>query len=740
MRTTCFGLLIFLLCAACSERHDHKGRTPLVELDGNFLYREDLQSVLPTGLSKDDSLLFAEHYIRNWVEDILLYDKAQSNIPNNGEIDKLVENYRKALIMHTYQQALIHQRLSEEISEQDLTEYYEKNQALFKVERPLMKGLFIKVPLTAPQLGNVRRWYKMETREAVEHLEKYSLQNAVKYEYFYDKWVQVSEVLDMLPLKVSDVDEYLDKNRHVELKDTAFHYFLNVSDYRPVGEQEPYEFARSQVKDMLLNVKQVEFMKQVKDDLYQRAVKRDKIKYYNKTPRMKQCMNFKFVILFALTLLVGSTVYGQDNVIDEVVWVVGDEAILKSEVEEARMSALYEGRKFDRDPYCVIPEEIAVQKLYLHQAALDSIEVSESEVIQRVDYMTNMYIANIGSREKMEEYFNKTSSQIRETLRENAREGLKVQKMQQKLVGEIKITPAEVRRYFKDLPQDSIPYIPTQVEVQIITQQPKVPLEEIEDVKRRLREYTDRVNKGESFSMLARLYSEDRGSAMRGGEIEFSGRGMLDPAYANVAFNLQDPSKVSKIVESEYGFHIIQLIEKRGDRIKTRHILLKPHIPEEALAAGCARLDSIADDIRNNKFSFEEAASVLSQDKDTRNNHGLLPNPNTNTSRFEMQELPPEIAKVVDKMKVGEISEAFTMIPQKTGKEECVIVKLKSRTMGHKATIADDYQNLKEIVLEKRRDEVLDKWIREKQKHTYVRIKDNWKNNCTFKYPGWIKE
>lgn len=280
MRTTCFGLLIFFLCVACSEQHDHKGRTPLVELNSNFLYREDLQSVLPAGLSKDDSLLFAEHYIRNWVEDVLLYDKAQSNIPNNGEIDRLVENYRKALIMHTYQQALIHQRLSEEISEQDLTEYYDKNQALFKVERPLMKGLFIKLPLTAPQLANVRRWYKSETHEAVEHLEKYSLQNAVKYEYFYDKWVPVSEVLDMLPLKVSNVDEYLDKNRHVELQDSAFCYFLNVSDYRPIGEQEPYEFARGQVKDMLLNMRQVEFMKQMKDDLYQRAVKRDKIKYY----------------------------------------------------------------------------------------------------------------------------------------------------------------------------------------------------------------------------------------------------------------------------------------------------------------------------------------------------------------------------------------------------------------------------------------------------------------------------
>ena len=450
-------------------------------------------------------------------------------------------------------------------------------------------------------------------------------------------------------------------------------------------------------------------------------------------------MNFKFVVLCALALMTGSAVYGQDNVIDEVVWVVGDEAILKSEVEEARMSALYEGRKFDGDPYCVIPEEIAVQKLFLHQAALDSIEVAESEVIQRVDQMTNMYIANIGSREKMEEYFNKTSSQIREALRENAREGLKVQRMQQKLVGEIKITPAEVRRHFKDLPQDSIPYIPTQVEVQIITQQPKIPLEEIEDVKSRLREYTDRVNKGESFSMLARLYSDDRGTAINGGEMPFTGRGYLDPAFANVAFNLQDPNKVSKIVESEYGFHIIQLMEKRGDRIKVRHILLKPDVPEEALMAGTARLDSIADDIRNGKFTFEEAASVLSQDKDTRNNHGLLPNPQTNTSKFEMQELPPEIAKVVDKMKVGEISEAFTMIPQKTGKEECVIVKLKSRINGHKATISEDYQNLKEIVLEKRRDEMLDKWIREKQKHTYVRINENWKN-CTFKYPGWIKD
>jgi peptidyl-prolyl cis-trans isomerase SurA len=337
---------------------------------------------------------------------------------------------------------------------------------------------------------------------------------------------------------------------------------------------------------------------------------------------MKKLVNFKFVVLFALLMLTGSVMYGQDHVIDEVVWVVGDEAILKSDVEEARMNAQYEGRKFEGDPYCVIPEELAIQKLYLHQAVLDSIEVSESEVLQRVEMMTNQYIQMIGSKEKMEEYFNKTATQIREAMRENVKNGLTVQKMQQKLIGDIKITPAEVRRYFKDLPQDSVPYIPTQVEVQIITSQPKIPLDEIEDVKRRLREYTDRVNKGEmDFSTLALLYSEDKGSAMRGGEIGFKGRGELVPEYANVAFNLQDPKKVSKIVESEFGFHIIQLIEKRGDRINTRHILLKPKVNEKDLTSARARLDSIADDIRKNKFSFDEAASIISHDIDTRNNH-----------------------------------------------------------------------------------------------------------------------
>lgn len=449
------------------------------------------------------------------------------------------------------------------------------------------------------------------------------------------------------------------------------------------------------------------------------------------------------VYALLLMLFAAVSVYGQDNVIDEVVWVVGDEAILKSDVESERLNAQYEGRKFDGDPYCIIPEQLAVQKLFLHQAAIDSIEVSEQEVIGQVERRTNWLIEQVGgSKEKLEEYYNKTSTQIREMLRENIRDGLTVQKMQQHIVGEIKITPAEVRRYFKDLPQDSIPFVPTQVEVQIVTLEPKIPLEEVERVKKTLRDYTDGINSGKmSFATYARFYSEDPGTARRGGELGFMGKGELVPEYANVAFNLQDPNKVSKIVETEFGFHIIQLIEKRGDRINTRHILLKPKVEEKDLEAALVRLDSIADDIRNQKFTFDDAATYISQDKDTKNNHGLMANKNTGTARFEMQDLAQvsqEVAKMVENMNVGEISRAFTMINDK-GKEVCAIVKLKSRINGHKATISEDYQRLKAIVMEKRSEDKLEKWIKEKQKQTYVRINEKWQK-CDFKYPGWIKE
>ena len=441
-------------------------------------------------------------------------------------------------------------------------------------------------------------------------------------------------------------------------------------------------------------------------------------------------------------LLASVSVYGQNNVIDEVVWVVGDEAILKSDVESERLNAQYEGRKFDGDPYCIIPEQLAVQKLFLHQAEIDSIEVSEQDILRELEFRVNYLIDQIGSKEKMEEYYNKTSTQIREMLRENIRNGKTVERMQQHIVGDIKIVPADVRRYFNKLPQDSIPFVPTQVEVQIVTLEPKIPQEEIERVKKALRDYTNQITKGEiAFSTLARLYSEDEGTRRRGGELGFMGRGQLVPEYANVAFNLQDPNKVSKIVESEFGFHIIQLIEKRGDRINTRHILLKPKVEEKDLEASLLRLDSIAKDIRNDKFSFDEAARFISQDKDTRNNHGLMANPNSGTARFEMQELAQvsqEVAKTVEGLNVGEISEPFTMINNK-GKEICAIVKLKARIDGHKATITEDYQRLKSIVQAKLGEEKLQKWILEKQKSTYVRINENWAK-CDFKYPGWVRK
>ena len=275
------------------------------------------------------------------------------------------------------------------------------------------------------------------------------------------------------------------------------------------------------------------------------------------------------------------------------------------------------------------------------------------------------------------------------------------------------------------------------MEVQIITLQPEIPLEEIERVKAELREYTERINSGDAqFSTLALFYSQDPESARRGGELDFFGRGEMVPEFSTVAFNLTDPNKVSKIVETESGFHIIQLIEKRGDRIKARHILRKPEVPTESIELAIEQLDSIAKEIRGGKLTFEEAV-MFSADKNTRKNYGLMSNEMTLSSRFELQELPQEVAKAVYTMNIGEISQPFVMTDKK-GKEVCAIVKLKNRIEGHKATATDDFQVVKDVILSKMKEKKLEEWIREKQKTTYVRINGNW-CDCEFQYPGWVK-
>lgn len=441
--------------------------------------------------------------------------------------------------------------------------------------------------------------------------------------------------------------------------------------------------------------------------------------------------------LLALSPMLG---FAQTNIIDEIIWVVGNEPILLSDVEETRISSEAYGQPVD-NPYCTIPEQIAVNKLFVHQAELDSVTVSESDVIRAVDNRINESIQAFGSREALEQMYGRSVSQMRENLKKQYREQMMADEVRQKLTTDVKATPAEVREYFKNVPNDSLPFIPTQVEVQIITSVPEVPRAEVERIENKLREYARRVNSGEAdFSTLAKFYSED-GSARNGGELGYMGRNQLVPEFANVAFTLNDPKKVSKIVRSEYGYHIIQLIDKKGDKINVRHILLKPHIDDSEIEKGIARLDSIANDIRANKFTFDAAALALSDDKDTRNNHGLMANVDqqngTVSSRFEMQDLPADVAKVVDTLSVGQISRAFRMTNDK-GQEVCAVVMLKNRIEGHPANMTEDFQTLRDVVVNKRKEEKIEQWIKDKIKTTYVRISPDWRN-CKFHYEGWVK-
>ena len=442
----------------------------------------------------------------------------------------------------------------------------------------------------------------------------------------------------------------------------------------------------------------------------------------------------------AIVLLLLCLMAKGQSVIDEVIWVVGDEAILRSEVEEERLRAQYEGTTIPGDPYCYIPEQMAIQKLFLHQAVIDSVEANESSVSHQVDMRLNYYINQIGSKEKMEEYFRKTSSEIREEMMTTVRNQMIIQQMQQKLTADIKPTPADIRRFYNSLPLDSIPVMPAQVEVQILSFEPPVPVEETERVKQRLREFTERVQNGSAdFGMLARLYSEDTESAKRGGELGFVGKGQLVTEFADVAFNLNDPKRVSRIVQTEYGYHIIQLIEKKGERINCRHILLRPRISATDKVHAIERLDSIRHQIMVDSLQFEQAVIQFSEDKNTVMNAGLMINPNTGSSRFEYQDLAPEIAKQIYNLNEGEISQPFVMIDQAKNREVCAIVKVKKKTDVHRANLSDDFQAIKAMLETKMSQDFIHDWIIKKQKTTFIQIDPEWRG-CDFEYPGWIHE
>lgn len=453
-------------------------------------------------------------------------------------------------------------------------------------------------------------------------------------------------------------------------------------------------------------------------------------------------MKAKYIISAAAlaTIMLTAMSKPAKNIIDEVIWVVGDEAIFRSEVEEQYAQLRSEGNMPPGDPYCYIPEQIAVEKLFLHQAKLDTVEAPEGQVQAGVDRRLDFFVSNLGSREKVEEYFHKPYSSLREQLLEMMRNNYIVEQVQSSLTKNVKGTPREVRAYYETLPEDSIPYVPMQVEVQIIQVNPVIPRQEIEDVKARLREFTDRVNKGETeFSTLAFMYSEDTPSARQGGELGFHNKADFVPEFSNVAFNLNDPKKVSRIVETEYGYHIIQLIEKRGEQANVRHILLRPRASDAELRSAVSRLDSIGSDIKEGKFTFEEAARYLSQDKDSKNNKGILMNQANGTSRFEMQDLPPEIASVVEKMQPGDMSDAIVMKETAKNRDVAVLVRLSNRIPGHRANLSEDYNLLKQMYEVQKKDDIIRDWVENKIKETYIRIEDGWES-CDFKYDGWIKK
>ncbi|HSO87991.1 MAG TPA: peptidylprolyl isomerase [Draconibacterium sp.] len=452
---------------------------------------------------------------------------------------------------------------------------------------------------------------------------------------------------------------------------------------------------------------------------------------------MKRDNNIKITGLLLIAAFFTTTVTAQDKVVDQIVALVGGNIILKSEIERMHMEQQAQGVTTEGDMKCEILENYLVDKLLVAEAELDTlIEVTPSQVNQRMDQQLAMYVSYMGSEKAVEEYFKKSIVEIKSEMKEGIRNQLLSQQMREKIVKDVTVTPSEVRYNFRNLKNEEIPTIPTQYEYAQITFQPVIDLEEDNRIKAKLRDIKKRIEDGSSFATMAVLYSECP-SAKDGGVIGYSGRAELDPAYAAVAFNLKD-DKVSNVVRSAFGYHIIQLVDKKGDKVNTRHVLMKPKISVEAKEVASNRLDSLANMIRKNEIPFEEAAQIFSFDKNSRNNAGMVINPNTMSSKFSVEELDPDVSKIITKMNVNEVSKPFESMDKETQLPVFKIIKVIKKTDSHKADLQNDYQQLAEMYLAKKKEQIFNDWINKQQSETYIRIDPTYAN-CNFSYNKWIK-
>ncbi|MFA7489281.1 MAG: peptidylprolyl isomerase [Mariniphaga sp.] len=452
---------------------------------------------------------------------------------------------------------------------------------------------------------------------------------------------------------------------------------------------------------------------------------------------MKNNKALILIIFLAFSLVFQTSSFCQDKIVDHIVAIVGGNIILKSDIEKMYIDQQAQGITSDGDMKCEILENFLIDKLLIAEAEMDTlINITDSQVNQQMDGQLQMYIAHFGSEQAVENFFKKPLPDIRAEMRLVVRDQLMSSQMRNKIVEEVTITPAEVRQSFRNLPEEEIPSIPTYYEYAQITMRPLITLEEENRVKAELRELKRKIEEGSSFAAMAVMYSEGP-SASSGGEIGFLGRAQMDTEYAAAAFNLKG-NKISNVVKSEFGYHIIQLIDRKGDRINTRHILMTPKVSAEAKEQTKNQLDSLANIIRKGDIPFAEAAARFSTDKNSRNNGGIVINANTLSSKFSVEELQGNVSKTLSAMKINEISDPFEIVDTESRQSAFTIVKLINKVETHKANLQNDYQFLADIFLDKKREKVLKNWISDKQSQTYIRI-DNSYANCNFEFSDWIK-
>ena len=711
----------------------------LAQVGSRELRASEVSNLIPPGTAAVDSLRILQDYVHRWAREMSVLNQAATHIGAEPDLEKLVETYRASLQRHRLEERLVKERVDTVVSQEELLRRYQAMADSYRAPHDLVRALLIKVSRASDSLDYFdEAWRQSSGEEVSVELERLAATEAQLALLDGESWHESAELQSLLPPDWGDIS----RGSRVSSDDSS-RYYLRILERVSRGNRCPLAYLEPRLRKLILEERRTAFLNDYVDQVYRDAQANQEIQILSVEANMSWLSLLGQLLM--LTVLCGSSAGAAQaqgpGVIDHVIATVGGELLLLSELEEQlSLARSQSGAKMPPDARCQILEQLLTAKLLVNQAKLDSLEVTDDQVESQLNLRFDRILSMMnGDVQQFEEYYGQTVTEVKSQFRDDLKSQMLADEMRRKVVAEARITPNEVKEFFETIPKDSLPYFNSEVELRELVYKPKInaqarqaALDQINEIRKAL------VEEGADFATIARKQSADPGSGRQGGQLGWAPRGTFVPEFEAAAYRLEI-DELSEVVESPFGFHLIQLLERRGNRVRTRHILIKPAIEEADLRLAEQFLDSVRLLIVEDSLLFREAVKRFGDDEEqSYANGGRLENPATGNTFYEIGDLEPVTFFAIDSMAVGEVSGPVKYEQPGTGEVVYRIFQLDSRSKPHRASLTTDYDKIRSAAIESRKSEILGEWLERTISNTYININAQLVSSCKLR-DRWLK-